>query len=62
MYVSKVYQQAVDSYGDVCTLVRWFLYLCPDGWYRQRDPEAAGKEAQRYRHQLLSSNEALIIE
>ena len=32
MYVSKVYQYAVDSYGDVRTLVRGLPYQCPDDW------------------------------
>jgi hypothetical protein len=32
MYVSKVYQIAVDSYGDVRTLVRGLPYQCPDDW------------------------------
>ncbi len=32
MYVSKVYQQPVDSYGDVCTLVRGLPYQCPNDW------------------------------
>ena len=32
MYVSKVYQTAVDSYGDICTLVRGISYQCPDDW------------------------------
>ena len=32
MYVSKVYQAAVDSYGDVRTLVRGIPYQCPDDW------------------------------
>ena len=32
MYVSKVYETAVDSYGDVRTLVRGLPYQCPDDW------------------------------
>ena len=32
MYVSKVYEMAVDSYGDVRTLVRGLPYQCPDDW------------------------------
>lgn len=32
MNVSKVYQMAVDSYGDVRTLVRGIPYQCPDDW------------------------------
>ena len=32
MYVSKVYQYPVDSYGDVRTLVRGLPYQCPDDW------------------------------
>ena len=32
MYVSKLYQAAVDSYGDVRTLVRGLPYQCPDDW------------------------------
>ena len=32
MYVSKVYKTAVDSYGDVRTLVRGLSYQCPDDW------------------------------
>lgn len=32
MYVSKVYEYAVDSYGDVRTLVRGLPYQCPDDW------------------------------
>lgn len=32
MYISKVYQTAVDSYGDVRTLVRGLPYQCPDDW------------------------------
>ena len=32
MYVSKVYQYAVDSYGDVRTLVRGLPYQCPNDW------------------------------
>ena len=32
MYVSKVYQLPVDSYGDVRTLVRGLPYQCPDDW------------------------------
>lgn len=32
MYISKVYQYAVDSYGDVRTLVRGLPYQCPDDW------------------------------
>ena len=32
MYVSKVYVAAVDSYGDVRTLVRGLPYQCPDDW------------------------------
>lgn len=32
MYVSKVYEMAVDSYGDVRTLVRGLPYQCPNDW------------------------------
>ena len=32
MYISKVYEMAVDSYGDVRTLVRGLPYQCPDDW------------------------------
>jgi hypothetical protein len=32
MYVSKVYQTAVDSNGDVRTIVRGIPYQCPDDW------------------------------
>jgi len=32
MYVSKAYETAVDSYGDVRTLVRGLPYQCPDDW------------------------------
>jgi len=32
MYVSKVYEMPVDSYGDVRTLVRGLPYQCPDDW------------------------------
>lgn len=32
MYASKVYEMAVDSYGDVRTLVRGLPYQCPDDW------------------------------
>lgn len=32
MYISKVYSAAVDSYGDVRTLVRGLPYQCPDDW------------------------------
>lgn len=32
MNVSKVYQMAVDSYGDVRTLVRGIPYQCPNDW------------------------------
>lgn len=32
MYVSKVYEMAVDSYGDVRTLVRGIPYQCPNDW------------------------------
>lgn len=32
MYVSKVYQYAVDAYGDVRTLVRGITFQCPDDW------------------------------
>ena len=32
MYVRKVYEMAVDSYGDVRTLVRGLSYQCPDDW------------------------------
>ena len=32
MYVSKVYEMAVDSYGDVRTLVRGLPYQCPYDW------------------------------
>lgn len=32
MYVSKVYQYPVDTYGDVRTLVRGTTFQCPDDW------------------------------
>ena len=32
MIVKKLYQAAVDSYGDVRTLVRGLPYQCPDDW------------------------------
>lgn len=32
LYISKVYQTAVDSYGDVRTLVRGLPYQCPNDW------------------------------
>lgn len=32
MNISKVYQTAIDSYGDVCTLVRGIPYQCPNDW------------------------------
>ena len=32
MYVSKVYEMPVDSYGDVRTLVRGLPYQCPYDW------------------------------
>ena len=32
MYVSKVYEYAVDAYGDVRTLVRGITFQCPDDW------------------------------
>lgn len=32
MNISKVYQTALDSYGDVCTLVRGLPYQCPNDW------------------------------
>lgn len=32
MYVSKVYEMPVDSYGDVRTLVRGLPYQCPNDW------------------------------
>ncbi|MBQ7461980.1 MAG: hypothetical protein IJS63_06950 [Bacteroidaceae bacterium] len=32
MYVSKLYQAAVDSYGDVRTLVHGLPYQCPNDW------------------------------
>lgn len=32
MNVRKVYEMAVDSYGDVRTLVRGLPYQCPDDW------------------------------
>ena len=32
MYVRKVYEMPVDSYGDVRTLVRGLPYQCPDDW------------------------------
>ena len=32
MYFRKVYQTAVDSYGDVRTLIRGIPYQCPEDW------------------------------
>lgn len=32
MYASKVYEMAVDSYGDIRTLVRGLPYQCPNDW------------------------------
>lgn len=32
MNISKVYQTAIDSYGNVCTLVRGLPYQCPNDW------------------------------
>ena len=32
MHISKVYETAVDSYGDVRTIVRGLPYQCPDDW------------------------------
>ena len=32
MYVRKLYEMPVDSYGDVRTLVRGLPYQCPDDW------------------------------
>ena len=32
MYISKIYQYAVDSYGNVRTLVRGLPFQCPEDW------------------------------